>query len=159
MGYRVTPAEVRYRFRALTSTDISDDTLNSIGYIPLAEAFVNTLMSNSSVTYADLTADQKTLVKGAELARTCQLILLDFPEAGWETGPIKYKPQPGGSGSAQELLDRLENEWKTYLGAIGVTEANILVTSSGGDAYAPDGEDDRNIDFVDEDSDTWSVWQ
>lgn len=156
MGYRVTPTEVRYRFRTLTSTDVSDDILNSIGYIPLAEAYINTVMSNSSVAYADLTTDQKTLVKGAEIARTCQMLLLDYPEDGWETGPIKFKPN--GPNSREGLIDKLDNEWKTYLTAIGCTTVDVYISDSGGDAYTPDGETYRNIDFVDEKLETWSLW-
>lgn len=156
MAYRITGTEVRNRLRSLTSTELTDTVLDDLAFIAGAEAVMNQILANNSKSYSSLDADQKTLVKLAQIELCCEIILSDYPEDGWETGPIKFKPM--GAEQRQKMIENFHKRAEWYLSLIGCTMVDVYVSSSGGDDYMPDGDDDTMIDFTDEDEDTFSLW-
>lgn len=155
----ITPADVRYRLRSISTTaEISDGLLNSPAYIPGCESFINQILANNSTSYGALSADKKNLVKMAEIAMVCQRVVTDAPVESFDTGIIKDKPITTSDKVA--LANALGKEWKDTLELIGCAIKDIAATwmVNEGNDYMPDGDDDTNVLWTDSDYTVISNW-
>lgn len=156
MSYRVTATQVRQRLKNLTVADITDATLEALAFIPTSEAEIDVMLSDSGITYSSLSTDKQTLVKAAEIAMTCQKIVTDSPEEIFKTGALDGKAIT--SKDKVDIASELEREWQRYLTLVGVELVDVYVSASTGDDYKPDGEDDTNVLWGDDDEDVVTVY-
>ena len=151
MAYRITADEVRQKLRTMVEAEVSDTMLNSVSYIPLSEAWLDTVLSENSLTYSVLTSTKQTLAKAAQIARCAFVVLNGAPKEGYRAGLISFQ------GINPELLKNalreLKREWSELLGMCGATVLSLGGASTGGDSYQPDGEDLTNVHWTDESGD------
>ena len=155
----ITPAEVRYRLRSISTTaEISDALLNSAAYIPGCESYVNVILANSSLSYSTLSADKQNLVKVAEIALVCLKVVAEAPVEGFDTGIIKSKSVPANDKGTEVAI--LEKEWRDALEMVGCHIQDVEGTwqVNEGDDYKPDGDDNTNLLWTDTDEETVSIW-
>ena len=135
---------------------MSDATLNSVAYIPACEAYVTEMLSNGGYAYASLSANDQKLVQAAEIALVCKKVISDAPVAAFKTGPIEEKPVSASDKKA--MMDILENEFQDLMDMLDCPTFTVTWTVSDGSDYTPDGSDETNIAWSDEDTESISVW-
>ena len=157
MATHVSAAEVVYRLRSLTSTEVDSTTLASAAYIAAGDAWLDQVLSESSLdSFSNLSSTKQALCKAAELAWISARVIADAPLRGADAGPIKIFPVTADDKKA--MLEILKEEWKEYLSLVGASSqmGSYGFERAGGADYMPESEDDTQIDYVDDD--TFSVW-
>ncbi len=152
MTYNITTDEVRYRLLPLTSADVSDTVLNSASYIPTADAWINDKIGAASIAASSLTTNQKVFAEAAEIAYCAMICVASAPVRGSKAGPIQVMPIP--ANEKKEMVAILKDEYNRYLALLGIARDDAEAggfgfSSSGGDDYMPDEEDESQIDFAD----------
>ena len=146
MALAITAAEVRYRLVSYTSYDVSDAILESAGLIPLATAYINTLLVANATTYDDLsTSDKKAIAKGMAILYCVMQVVNSAPQSEWQEGPIKSK---GASGKDKIIAD-MKKDLLDLATILGISFYNIRSVCKGGNDYVPDLDDLTNIDYAD----------
>lgn len=150
MSYRITPSEVRDRLRTMVEAEASDSLLFSASFIPMSEAWLDQMLSNSSLAYSTLSTNKQRLAKTAQIARCAYTVLAAAPKEAFKAALTEFK---GIDSNALEAAKKtLKADWKECLGLCGATTIKIGGTWSGGDNYQPDEEDLTNINWTDENS-------
>jgi len=155
MSFRITATETRRRLKNLTTADIADAVLEDLAYIESAESEINVLLSDSGLTYSGLSADKQVLVKAAQIAMTCQKVVLDAPEDQFKTGVLDSNYAK--SVDKTRIAEQLEKEWRRLLTRAGVKFITVFTDVSDGDDMIPDGEDLTNILWYDVDEPDISI--
>ncbi len=146
MSYRITPADVRAKLR-MDENEVTDATLNSKVYIPAAEAEVDAILADGSVTYADLVAYKQTLVDIAEILFSAAAYVGNPPVEDFTVGPFE-----SARVKADERIHQVQayrNEaYEKLLQAGAITFAAYGGVTGGAD-YETDGVDDSNLNLRD----------
>jgi len=140
----VAATDVLYRL----GIDATDATANqTTQYIAFADGWADKLLAVNGKDAADLETYETALLKQAKINVAAKMALtgMSLDSGDFAVGPIKI------SGlTAKEKIDlmaALDAEIEKVLNMLGFLESMPYVSSSGGDNYAPDGEDLTNIDF------------
>ena len=147
MSYRIEADEVRNRLRTMLAVEVTDTVLNSTSFIPMSEAWIDTILSQSSATYASLSTTKQTLIKAAQIARCAWTVLSAAPKESYKAGLTDFR---GLDAKSVELaMTALENEWSEALALCGAGALQVGGASTGGDDYQSDLEDLTNISWSD----------
>jgi len=149
--YRITPSEVRSRLLTMLEVEITDSTLNSLSYIPASEAWVDTVLSDNTKTYAGLNSSKQIMAKVAQVARCAWIVLSSAPKENYKAALIEFKGT--NAANLQIALDALESEWDEAFTRCGATTVVGGGSSTGGDDYQVDGTDSTNIHYSDTNGD------
>lgn len=137
MSFRISGDEVRARLRTLTSFEISDTTLATAAYIPAAEAWLNIVLSNNGTTYSGSDAtNEQPLLKAAQIAFCCNIVIASAPERSVETAGVKIKGI--SSTDKEKMLKVLKDEWERYFNILNIA---TTVWSISGNKYHVAGTD------------------
>lgn len=141
MSLTITANDVRYRLRGLSSTDLPDAILESLSYIPAADAWASELVGD-----ATLTANQTALIKAAKVAYVARVVVLSAPLSDFVVGPISDKPPK--ASDKEIIVKTLSAEIEQLMGQAGYPQFPYYISGAGGDDYSdmPDG-DNTNIDI------------
>jgi hypothetical protein len=156
VSYRITADNVRRRLRTIPSVTLSDGDLYSPSYIPLAEAKIDQWLTNNSLTFSGLTATQQTLLIGAEIVTCCLVVLTEAPNEAVKSGIVSFTPIDAQDRAT--ILDKLAKELQELLGLCGIKNYAVGGSTSGGDDYIPDGLDNRNINWSDNNLSVWDLF-
>ena len=152
----ITENEVIARLRSLDGIDVTDDILQSTSYIPVADAYFNTLFNVDSFVLSGWSANKQTLAKAAEIAYVCMIVINDAPKELFKGALSEFK---GFNPEEKKLaLDRLKAECDRYLGRLGYSMEVFGGGVVGGGNYVNDTYNSKNIDFSDTeyDFDPWT---
>ena len=153
----IVAADVQNRLRTLTSTDVTSTLLATTPYIPAADAWLNQILSNSSLSaFGDLSSDKQALCKAAEAAWCAAKVIASAPLRASRAGPIDIKPIL--AEDKKFMIDILRAEWTEYLTLVGAsaTAGYYTFDLAGGPDHMPEDTDATQIDYVSDD--TFSVW-
>ncbi|MBC8180490.1 hypothetical protein H8E88_05130 [candidate division KSB1 bacterium] len=146
MALTITADEVRNRLITYTSYDVTDAMLASAGLIPLATAYINTLLVANSTTYDDLsTSDKKAIAKGMAILYCAMQVVNSAPLEEWQEGPIKSK----SASNKDKIVADMKKDFTDLATILGLSFYNIGTVCRGGDDYVPDYDDQTNIDYSD----------
>lgn len=158
MSYRVTADDVRKRLRNIPEVTVTDGDMLSPSFIPLAEAKIDQWLEDNGLTYAGLSATKKILLVYAEILLCCIPLLTDAPIGDFDGGIVSFGAI--SSTDRKTVLDSIKGELLEILNTLGIKRSQNAVggNTSGGDDYLPDGVDNRNINWSDENVNAWSLF-
>jgi len=142
----ITAAEVRYKLNVVEA-EISDTALASASFIPAAAAWMDLIIANNGLTYADLADYKQALLKAAQIANCAARVIAQAPADKNQSGP--FTVDPAKWGDRELAIKALEKEWNDTFDMMEIREKpNAFVFSSvGGNDYEADGSNIKNISF------------
>jgi len=132
MPYAIAPSDVRERGR-WTSDELSDTTLNSKGFIPAGQAWVNLRLTSLGLDYDNLSSDQKAAADAAGVAFVASRVMLEAARGKLEIGYMNLESVP--PTELKEISRELYDEARQYLALLGDPEGGFYVSGSGHDTY------------------------